>query len=409
MTITEFINLHIAGVVNFGTRVNVLYNEVGGSSQGEIDAITVTVNALSFNDSQSPSDTDITNILEQVEEITFTFDGVTYILTIVERAFYSLNPSFFYFKVESNQPIPNIFDNDITSTTPVPDVVISFHPFLNDITFGTSDFNVILNNGSNLRLSSDKVQSDRREGLVIPTNFQAILDLSASKAEVQDSFYSSTGITNARYQGSKSTSEDQGGIKPSLSARAFNGTIFPFNANQDIVCGLVPGATERVIIEMLHTGNTQLPQFTTSSAGIVSDGTISPTDESFNYTTDLRLRPQVDVGDLIIPRGSSEIMKVKEHNVFTQRLVVTRKYNSGSIPGLGSSQTIADDTFFDKVNKSDIIKLEDFSNNILAANNAQVFVSDNNSIAFTDDFGTIISSSGCPDPLLLAIDDGATG
>ena len=201
MTITEFLNLHIintAGNINYGNRVNVLYNETGGNSEGEIIAITVTVNALSFNGNQDASATDITDILEQVEEITFTFDGVTYILTVLDRSFYADNPAFYYFRVESNQLIPNIFDADITSNLPQSDVVVSFDPFLNDITFGTSEFNVLLNNGNNLRKSTDKLEADREEGFVVPSNFQSILTLSASKAQVQDSNYSDTGYINAK-------------------------------------------------------------------------------------------------------------------------------------------------------------------------------------------------------------------
>ena len=318
MTITEFLNLHTAGVINFGNRVNVLYNPIGGAGLGEIVAVTVTVNALSVDNSQNPSDTNITDILEQVEEITFTFDDVTYVLTVIEKSFFSNSPAFYYFRVESNQNIPNVFDTDITSTQAQSNIVVSFHPFLNDIIFGTSDFNVILNNGNNLRISSDKVESDREAGFAIPTNFQAILTLSASKAQVQDSFYTDTGIKNARYDGSKSTSDDQGGVEPSLSARAFNGTIYPADANDDIVCGLVNGTTDRVNIEMLHTGDTRIPTFVTSSAGIQSDGTITVSDESFNYNyiggvSDKLSR--IDVGDLLIPAGSTEMMKVREHSI----------------------------------------------------------------------------------------------
>jgi len=408
MTITEFLNLHTAGVINFGNRVNVLYNPIGGAGLGEIVAVTVTVNALSVDNSQNPSDTNITDILEQVEEITFTFDDVTYVLTVIEKSFFSNSPAFYYFRVESNQNIPNVFDTDITSTQAQSNIVVSFHPFLNDIIFGTSDFNVILNNGNNLRISSDKVESDREAGFAIPTNFQAILTLSASKAQVQDSFYTDTGIKNARYDGSKSTSDDQGGVEPSLSARAFNGTIFPADANDDIVCGLVNGTTDRVNIEMLHTGDTRIPTFVTSSAGIQSDGTITVSDESFNYNyiggvSDKLSR--IDVGDLLIPAGSTEMMKVREHSVFNKRLVVTRNYVSGSIPGLGATQTLGNGTAFFKVNKADVVRVEDFANNLTQVNNSKIFINEANAFVLTDDFGTIINSTACPDPLLLAIDD----
>jgi hypothetical protein len=412
MTITEFLNLHIintAGNINYGNRVNVLYNETGGNSEGEIIAITVTVNALSFNGNQDASATDITDILEQVEEITFTFDGITYILTVLDRSFYADNPAFYYFRVESNQLIPNIFDADITSNLAQSDVVVSFHPFLNDITFGTSEFNVLLNNGNNLRKSTDKLEADREEGFVVPSNFQSILTLSASKAQVQDSNYSDTGYINARYEGSVSEASDQGGVDPSLSAKEFTGIIFSEDTNQDVVCGLVGGAGQRVEVQLLHTGETRLPTFTTSSAGIEADGAIAVGDTAFNYTYlgafSGQLVPSIDVGDFLIPVGSTEIMRVEEHNVFNKRLVVTRNYVSGSIPGLGTTTTLGDGTDFAKVQRQDIIKVEDFANNLAKVNNSKIFISENNAFVRTDSFGTIISSTACPDPLLVAIDD----
>ena len=98
-------------------------------------------------------------------------------------------------------------------------------------------------------------------------------------------------------------------------------------------------------------------------------------------------------------------MRVEEHNVFNKRLVVTRNYVSGSIPGLGTTTTLGDGTDFAKVQRQDIIKVEDFANNLAKVNNSKIFISENNAFVRTDSFGTIISSTACPDPLLVAIDD----
>ena len=71
MTVTEFLLLHTTpGTnINFSSRVNVLFNTVGGSDEGIIEAITVTAQAFSVDGQQDPTSTDISNILEQVEEI----------------------------------------------------------------------------------------------------------------------------------------------------------------------------------------------------------------------------------------------------------------------------------------------------------------------------------------------------
>ena len=116
MTVTEFLLLHTAtGTnINFSSRVNVLFEPVGGANPdgtqlGKILAVTVTANCLSFNGLQDSDSTDLNAILQQIEEITFTFDGVTYILEVVEKSFYPDTNAFYYFSVNSPVLIPNIF------------------------------------------------------------------------------------------------------------------------------------------------------------------------------------------------------------------------------------------------------------------------------------------------------------
>jgi len=106
MTIQEFLLLHTTGAINFSGQINVLYDEESDGT-GTITAITVTENALFYNGNTLESNLNITNILTQAEQVTFTFDDVLYILTVVDINFIPMSPgfSFYLFQVESETSI----------------------------------------------------------------------------------------------------------------------------------------------------------------------------------------------------------------------------------------------------------------------------------------------------------------
>tara|TARA_B100001564_G_scaffold358636_1_gene377879 strand:- start:491 stop:1789 length:1299 start_codon:yes stop_codon:yes gene_type:complete len=429
MTITEFLLIHTTPEINinFSQRINILYNTVGGSDEGRIDAITVTATAFSVDGQTDPVSTNITNILEQVEEISFTFDGTTYVLTVVESAYYSDSNAFFYFKVESNALIPNIFDANISTPLPnggdFPDgqVVFHFHPFLNDINFSLTDHNVLFNNADNFRRSSDKLEADRNIGSTIPSNFSAILSTSASKAEVQDSFYTDTGLTNARYDGTLLTPADLGGIPPSLTVKEFAGVIHPRGTSQDVACGIIGSPVDEITVSLLHSGQTILPTFRTLTSGIAANGALTTNDVSLDYTYTAQLSgqmtPSIDIGDILTTteitsslfEGNFELMRVLEHNISTQKIILQRRYFSGSNPQLGGSGTISDGTEFFKVDKVDVVQVDEFDTKLDSVGSSIVFVRNGNYLIHTDEFGTVFSSSICPPPLLLGIDDDTPG
>ena len=427
MTVTEFLLLHTTpGTnINFSSRVNVLFNTVGGSDEGIIEAITVTAQAFSVDGQQDPTSTDISNILEQVEEITFTFDNITYTLTVIERAFYSDSNAFFYFRVESDTLIPNIFDADISSNVPNggdgnDPIVFQFQPFLNNIAFSVSDSNVVYNNVVNNRKSKFKFESDRLQGSVTSSNFAAILSTSASKAEIQDSFYTDTGLVNARYEGSSLSPSDLGDINPSLAAREFSGVIHPRGTSIDVACGLIGTPLDEITVNLLHTGPGILPNFVGSTLGIETNGALTVNDTSidYNYVAAFtgQINPDIDAGDIITASpditgsfisGSDpiELMRVLEHNVVTKKIIVERRYFSGSNQLLGGSGTIPDGTEFFKVDRTDVLQINELDTKLDSVGSSLVFVTNGNYVVHTDEFGAIFSQSICPDPLLLGIDN----
>ena len=407
MTITDFLTLHTSGIINFTNWINVLYNPTNTPDTGKITAVSVTTKAFSFNGSQEDSKIDITNILEQIEEINFTFSGTTYTFTIIDKTLYTGDVPFFFFEVESDKEIPNIFAaafgriEEVSSSKDIAqEIQVNFTPILSGLFFSYTDFNPLYNNGNELRKSKFKFKADRLEGFTKPTNFDTILNTSASFAEIQDSFYSSTGITNSRYNGTKTTPIDYAGVSPSLTAKEFLGEIHSSDSNPDTIC--TTSRSNRISINLLHTGENTLPSFTSSPLFIENEGVVVADDTVFEYVYSAgrtgQISPDIDPGDIIVAEGSQELIRVVVHNRFTKTLQVQRGYLNTS-----REQILLDTAFF-KVDRTDIFKIDDFVSSLSAVNNSLIYVEDLNSIVYTDDFGLVYSSSLCPSGEFLFTD-----
>jgi hypothetical protein len=84
---------------------------------------------------------------------------------------------------------------------------VIFEPYVTDFNYYYSDFNPIMNNINENRLSTRFEEVEYYPGITTPTNFNLIISGSALKAAVQDSNYSSKRVTLPRYEGVKSTSQ----------------------------------------------------------------------------------------------------------------------------------------------------------------------------------------------------------
>ena len=85
---------------------------------------------------------------------------------------------------------------------------------LNTELFENSDYNPIISNAIENRDSSIRQVSDRNQVTTSPANIQALLSGSADAAQIPDSNYTSVGITNSRYEGSKTSAETFNSIEP---------------------------------------------------------------------------------------------------------------------------------------------------------------------------------------------------
>lgn len=415
MTEAEFIQIHnptVAGNINFSLQINVNIQkqipQSGFSSQQEgefITGITVTSNAKYVDEE---SDVNITPVLQQVEKIRFTFDEKQYSLVVVNRSFYANNDpvvtvindnvtgfSMFYFKVVPFL-MPIIYTNAQLPRSEQ-DVLINFTPFITDLQFALNDYNTLINNATNIRVSEIIVESNRTQGQTIPDNFGPIYTGSAQKAAVQDSNYSSIGWKNSRYDGAKSIPNNYAGVSPSITGLAFTGEILPEDALDDVVC-LTP-SDSRIYEELFHTGETTLPTFVTSSIGPTLDSLIVEGSTKLFLTSSQSITGSIDTGDILII--DTEKMRVLKFipNINPPEIIVKRGHAGTGISAHNAGKAIK------KISRVNLFRFGSSDTRISSAVKSIIYIKDSNQALYTDEFGTIFSGSQCPPTLLLGIDN----
>lgn len=118
---------------------------------------------------------------------------------------------------------------------------IGFSPSIIKGEFTNGDYDTLLGNVEESRTSDYIMQSDRYKVGTLenpsytgPLNIDQLISTSASRADVQDSLYSDTGWTNARYVGS-STNRTSYGVTPAEGGLVFKGAFYPKGVETDQV------------------------------------------------------------------------------------------------------------------------------------------------------------------------------
>lgn len=83
----------------------------------------------------------------------------------------------------------------------------------------------------------------------------------APNSFTQDSNYTSTGIVNARYSGTKTTEADYGGITSAIAGKTFEAMLFPSSSTFAAMYTASQNVDEEQLQTLLHSGNEDLPVF----------------------------------------------------------------------------------------------------------------------------------------------------
>jgi hypothetical protein len=243
----------------------------------------VSITGMSIPFKYLQGNVDIQQTILQAENITFRYSGAgdvsgsvfltATILERVRRATYFfirlrpivLNPSNYtrgQIQLGNRSqfvPSPNADPQfNTVNYFQIPSEII-FNPYISTV-FNNSPDNPLLSNATVLRKANYVQQVDRNEDPIQPTNLAQILLNQASAAEIQDSNYTSAGIINARYVGSKLTSGSVPGNDPALALVGIRASLHPSGSNFTKIRAI--NVSDREVQQVYFT-----PQVTNNIAG----------------------------------------------------------------------------------------------------------------------------------------------
>ncbi len=386
---------------------NYAYGNLG--PQTDMYILNVAINAFAFLDGEGEV---ITEILQQVETIRFTFQGIPCTLEVLDFTSHEvLGNQFFFYTVQ-----PFLIENGLNVITsaaqppfnqePWPDgfalqlnTIIDFTPFLQDVNGLLAEYSILNNNAFENRKSYKIRESQRIQSTIVPTNFGPIYSGSATPADIQDSLYYDTGWTNGRYNGSLSTPKNYAGVPPSLTGKAFTGEAYANVTDNDFICA-VPYDV-RVFEEFFHTGDGIYPAYEEIDLqiNIAQGGGLNTNAVSFLYSG-IPQSSSLDVGDIIII--GNEKMRVLDNSDNDKRLTVQRAY-------FGTTQPVAHSNLapVKKIARVDLFRFSESNAQIVQADNAKVYVRETGHVLFTDIFGTVANFITCSINFVTIDDPGA--
>lgn len=193
-----------------------------GDTPKTIEGITISTSACSgLNTFEA---------LLLIESITVTIGGSEYTLEITDR---ELKSGYFFLTVNP-QYIPTLADTVGNSNSRDCNLT-TFIPSVYDPTFENSNYNALFANATDIRLNTFAYDVDRVSSQVTASNLANILADNAIHAPVPDSNYTSIGLLNSRYQGSK-TSVEEYGIESSINLTVFEASTYPLNTLDVNIC-----------------------------------------------------------------------------------------------------------------------------------------------------------------------------
>jgi len=397
MTLTEFITY--AQIPQNVHNTNVWY-----STTSPYTILGITIPTTTFTGQ------DITSYLNQVEQISLPgqISGTDVELTLnvnTRQIYYTSNGNFYFYTVT-----PNLTGN-LTALTGSGQVILS--PAIDSNVFNESPYNVLHGSIEQTRKSEHIMFSDRYTVGTLalpnytgPTNIDALLSGSASKADVQDSLYSNTGWINARYTGTKTNSVDYV-TEPAAAGKVFKASEYPVSYSISQI-QYEQSSSQVIYSDYFYTGHGDIPGF---SIDPLAPLTVSGSNYN-QYSTVIFVKgigwadPTLylpRVGDSVAYANSSiasdlqhpfEVMLVQSvtlystspHKVYSIQVV---RYYKGT-PNNPPSSPGDNDALF-RINPTKIYKLQ--GNKIIGVNAGQLLVQGTGNVLTLDKYGYVVTST----------------
>lgn len=353
----------------------------------------ITIPALDYNNPPQ----DHSGFLENVQQITIplsTGENITLNITSVTQAQSpgtSIMPvtKYYYYNV-APLGVGNIVNIGIATGTLV------FSPSLDTFSFADSPYNVLKGSIEASRQSSYIMVSDRYKigTLANPTytgplNIQELLTGSATKADIQDSNYTTTGWINGRYEGTKTDRIDYL-TEPAISGKFFQASEFPLGATSGQINYLI-SSSQVIYKEYFFAGTGDTPGFNTNYSGFKAIDSYNAFTEYILVSAEVpgTVLTSFKAGDLIRFLGSNEIIRLEAVGIYldsplTYRLQLRRGY-------YGSKEPITNNQLIDRVNQVQIYNVT--GNKLSGVPRGKLLVKETGAVVTLDSLGFIVSST----------------
>lgn len=373
-------------------RINIWYDGIPAGG-GPFTIRAITVPAL---DNNIPAQ-DVSDFLEDLQQITVPLStGNNLTLNIVSGNLTQSVPpgslvtvKYFYYTVTP------VVVSSIGSTATTSNGVV-FAPSLDTYILGKSPYNTIQGTVEESRPSSYIMQSDRYKigTLANPTytgplNINQLLSGSASKADVQDSNYTSTGWTNGRYEGSKTDRIDYK-TEPAITGKFFQASEFPSGSTMGQISYLI-SSSQVVYKEYFYAGIGDTPGFLAQYSGYKLNYSYTSEPVIIISPEQVNTNPVVLVsGDLIRQQGRDEVMRVTYVGVAIgpsgpyYQVTVQRGY-------FGAIENLDAGAILDKIYQVQIYNVE--GNKLAGVPRGLLLVKETGAIIKLDSLGFVISST----------------
>lgn len=230
----------------------------------------------------------------------------------------------------------------------------------------------------------------------------------APLAPVQDSNYTTTGLINARYNGTKTGEDDFSGISPAVAAKPIEAALYRPDEDNNFICS--QSLSDRTIEEVLFEGPTEFPEASVQTIGFLFQNNQIPSDTVITIQGIKNLPPQP--GDILTVTdnfqqngsagtGDSENMLVSNVTPFISgsgkvphyALTVTRNFDNALGGSVGTGVNLVGDVGGAVTRSSGARLLTIDKSRLIAVSDKKVWVKDNRNIIKTNNRGFITEIS----------------
>jgi len=206
-------------------------------------------------------------------------------------------------------------------------------------------------------------------------------------APVQDSNYTSTGIINARYNGSKTGEDDFSGIPPAVAAKTLQGAVYRSNEDDGFICS--QSLQDRDVIDILYEGPTEFPTSSLDIIGYVNTPVSASNQETILIQGIPQRQPQA--GDIVSIQSEEmlvlQVTRVILPNKFPYYdLLVTRGYNNTT-----PSASHPAGYYVRRYSGARLLSID--KSRLIALSDKKVWIKENRNIVKTNDRGFVIEIS----------------